>query len=608
MLRRWFGSNITFPAAIAVLMGIFLSYGASPQPSPLLDPSRHITIDEVKPGMEAYCLTVFKGTKIEKFPLEVLSVVRNLDPGLDVILVKGTDERFEHTGAVAGCSGSPVYIQGRLAGALALGWPQGKDALYGVTPIENMLHVASATDGGSDNPAKMTIDLSGPIKLKQIEKQITNNLKNVSNSREGMTFLPCPLVVSGMPASVCQQLNEQLSGYGIMAAPGFSGSADNLDTSDVKLEPGAVLTIPLVSGDIDMAVTGTVTEVLGDKVFGFGHSFVGYGQVELPMATGIIHTVVASTYRSFKLGSPLNIVGTITADQSRAVYGKVGIMPRLIPLNINIKRYNETAPTFYKCKVAYNRIYTPLVSRLAVLGAAMRQGALPPENTVKYKFDIDTFDYGTITFENISTDAGLTDISSEINTTISLLMNNPYREIPIKAINCDVEIEDISLQGHIYSTTLSDYSVKAGESIGVTVTTEKLRGAKKDYFFTMKIPDNLKAGKYKLLITGGEGYQQFLYTAAQQKYIAENAGELVKAIKYIAKPKRNTLHCIMPLYQKGITIQRAELPFLPATKSLVLADPKRTLEIQTYKSWLEQESKIDTIVSDGREIEFMVTE
>jgi len=616
MPRRLLSPNITLLTVFIPLIGLFVPVLASQDVTALLDPSRHITIDEIKPGMEAYCLTVYEGTKIEKFPLEVLSVVKNFDPGFDIILVKGTDERFKYTGAVAGCSGSPVYIQGRLAGALALGWPQSKDALYGVTPIENMLQVGSAglprrgdgtAGGGSSNKsAKMLIDLSGTIKLDQIEKQLADTPGGNGDNKDRMTFLPCPLVVSGIPSPVCEALNDQLSGYGIMATPGFSGSITDTDTADVKIEPGSVLSVPVVSGDIEMAVMGTATEVIGDEVFGFGHSFLGYGPVELPMATGQIHTVIASRYRSFKLGSPLDIVGTITADQSRAVYGKIGAKPTMIGLNINIKRYNATSPVLYNCKTVYNRIFTPLVTRIAVLGAAMRQGPLPPENTINYKLDFETADYGTITFENISAESGLAEISMELNTTIALLMNNPYKEIKIKEINCDIEIEDTSSLGRIYSTSLSDYTVKPGDDITVDVTVEKFRGSKEDYSFTLNVPKDLKGGKYKLLITGGRRYQDFLYRTVPQRFLAENADALIKAIKYISKPKRNKLHCIMPLPQGGITIQRAELPDLPPTKTLILTYPKRTLDIQTYKHWLEESIKTDTVIINEREIEFEV--
>lgn len=580
----------------------------SQNPVGLLDPSRHITLDEIKPGMQAYCLTVYEGTKIEKFELEVISVVKNFDPGLDVILVKGLDDKFIYTGAVAGCSGSPVYIEGRLAGALALGWPYSKDPLYGVTPIENMLQVGSTPGSASQDSSKITLDLSKPINLSNIEKQLNEPFSTGSSSEEKMTFLPSPLVVSGIPTSVCQELNNQLSGFGIVATPGFPGSVPDKDTANVKIEPGSVLAVPVVSGDIEMAVIGTATEVLGDKVFGFGHAFLGYGPVEMPLATGQVHTVVASVQRSFKLGTPIDIVGTITFDQSHAVMGTIGKKPKMIPLNIKIKRYNTPSPRSYHCMTAYNKVLTPRVLRAAILGAALRQGSLPPDHTISYRLDFETTGYGTISFENSSTDTGLAEISTETNAIVGLLMNNPYKEIGIEAVNCDIEITNRSSLAHIYSAGLSDYTVKPGGDITVDVTIEKFRGTKEKYSFTLNVPKDLQPGKYKLLVTGGYRYQDFLVRAVPQKLIADNADDLVEAIKFISGIKRNKLHCILPLPEAGITIQRAELPDLPLTKTLVLSDPKRTLDIQTYKHWLEKSVQTDTLIMDEKEIEFVVKE
>jgi len=138
-----------------------------------LDSSRYITVDEVKPGMKAYCLTVFEGTEVEKFDLEVLDVVRDFRPGMDAILVKGLDERFIHTGPVGGCSGSPVYIEGRMAGALAFGWTFSKDPLYGVTPIKDMLRVGRSfenqqTLGKNIEQPGLVFDYSVPLNFKSI--------------------------------------------------------------------------------------------------------------------------------------------------------------------------------------------------------------------------------------------------------------------------------------------------------------------------------------------------------------------------------------------------------------------------------------------------------
>jgi len=270
------------------------------------DPAKYISLDEIKPGMEAYCLTEYGLAGIEKFGLEVVDVVRNVDPGMDLIYVKGTDERFIHTGPVAGCSGSPVYIDGRLAGALAYASFYSKDPLYGATPIEEMLKVGRGTRvGRSEQRAGQRLsvfDFTRPIDFAEIDRQFRNSLLKRSRNLSGVNPLPCPLITSGLPRGVCEQLDELVKPFGLMVVAGGSGGSNKVEDSEkVELVPGACLVIPLVSGDITMSTFGTVTEVRGDKVYGFGHSYLGYGPVDLPMATGKVHTVVSSVYRSFKL-------------------------------------------------------------------------------------------------------------------------------------------------------------------------------------------------------------------------------------------------------------------------------------------------------------------
>lgn len=143
----------------------------------LWDPARYISLEEIKPGMKAYCLTEYGIAGIEKFAMEIVDVVRNVDPGRDAILVRGTDERFLQTGPVAGCSGSPVYIDGRLAGALAFTWTYAKDPLYGATPIAEMLAVGRG--GASEKRTArggLTLDFAAPIDLSEVDRQLRDNL------------------------------------------------------------------------------------------------------------------------------------------------------------------------------------------------------------------------------------------------------------------------------------------------------------------------------------------------------------------------------------------------------------------------------------------------
>jgi len=579
-----------------------------------LDAKRYIGIDEIAPGMEAYCLTGYKGTKIEKFDLEVLSVVHDIEPGRNAILVQGTDERFIHTGPVAGASGSPVYIEGRLAGALAFAWFFSKDPLYGVTPIEEMLRVGQETKKSKIKTESYGLgydfDFSKPIDFAQIDKRIRSFSIGNWKSQTGnyLAPLPCPLITSGLPAGVCEQLNTAVEPFGLMAISGISGGNSSLvrPTSDeqqaTRLVPGACLAVPLVTGDIAMDVIGTVTEVEGDKVYGFGHSLLGlgYGPIDLPMATGKVHTVVSSVRRSFKFATAVEIVGALTTNESTAICGQIGAKARMIPLTITVHRYNDTEKRVYNCRVANNRLITPMVLRYAVAGAVLMLGDLPPDHMVKYKVAINIEDADPITFENISTNLGLAEMLIEGTVPVATLLNNPYKKVDIKSINYDVRIMAKNIASHIWSVDLSDSKVKAGEQIEVKVVVESVLAEKKKYRYSLKIPENTAPGRYDLIVCGGYDYQRFLREAAPYRFVPQNLATLVEAMNNLLKIRRDKLYCILVLPTSGIAVEKAELPDLPDTKTLVLGDAKRTLKTQPYPHWLESSLQTGTVVVDKK--------
>jgi len=582
-----------------------------------LDKSKYISIDEVRPGMEAYCLTAYKGTEIEKFDLEVLDVVRNIRPGGDAILVQGTDERFIHTGPVAGCSGSPVYIDGRLAGALAFAWLFSKDPLYGVTPIEEMLRVGERTPGvkqGACEPG-FAFDYSAPLDFVEIDKQITTPRFPRRGSLTGATALPCPLIISGLPAEVCEELGALFEPFGLMTVAGIGGGSSLLksqktgdESPEVRLAPGACLVIPLVTGDIMIEVIGAVTEVVGDKVYGFGHSFLGYGYgpVDLPMATGRVHTVVSNVLQSFKFASAVEIVGALTTTESRAVCGRLGARARMIPLTIRVERYNDVEKRVYNCRVANHRLLTPRMLRLAVPGAVLCLGSLPPNHMIEYKVSIGVEGAESITFENVSTSLGLDEMIIESVGVVAILMNNPYKSVDIKSVEIEVRIVPRNIVSHIWSVDLSDSRIKAGEEVEIGVVVESFLGGKKRYECSLKVPDELSPGKYDLIVCGGYDYERFLRKAAPYRFVPENLSSLIGAINNILAIKRDKLYCLLVLPSGGVAVEKAELPDLPATKALVLRDTKRVLRIQPYEHWVEKSFRTGTVVIDKKIMQIMV--
>lgn len=581
------------------------------------DPAKYIGLDEIKPGMEAYCLTVYGLAGIEKFSLEVVDVVYNMDPGRDSILVKGTDERFIHTGPVAGCSGSPVFIDGRLAGALAFAWIYPKDPLYGVTPIAEMLVTGMGTkhqkkQTGANSGFTYSIDFSKPIDFAEIDRQITNPQFSGTNRIAGASALLCPLVTSGLPAEVRRQLSVSVEPFGLMVVPGGSlsqaESTSQVEQSDDKLVPGACLAISMLSGDISMAVYGTVTEVRGDKVYGFGHTYLGYGSVDLPMATGKVHTVISSMFRSSKLCSIGRIVGAMRIDEGAAVLGQIGATAKTFPLTIRVDRYNDTEPRVYKCRVSYNRQLTASILRSAIAGAVLQMGSLPPDHSIEYKASIGIEGFDPITFENISTGLRVSELLMESGGTVLLLMANPYKEVDIKSADFDIKIMSKDITSHLWSVNLSDSKVKAGENIHIETIIESVLAGKKKYLCSIKIPEDLPPGQYDLTVCGSRDYEQFLLKTVPHRYIGQNLPRLVEAIRNSLKIDRGRLYCLLSLPAGGITLETSELPDLPATKMLVLQNAKRAVKSKPYQHWLEKSLKTGTVIIDKKTFQITVEE
>lgn len=567
-----------------------------------IDSTKYITVDEIDPSMDAYCLTVMQGTAIEKFDLKILSVVKNINPGRDRILVVGTDPQFIHSGPVRGCSGSPVYIDGKMAGALSSGWSFSKDPLYMVTPIEDMLEISNTPAPRLDNTKQaspvLAMDFTKPLDLSEVRAALNTTPANLATENALLT-------VTSLPEHVCQTLKPSFERLGLVPVAGSAlNSTQTLD--DIELEPGSTLAVPLVTGDISIAATGTVTEVDGSKVYGFGHPFLGYGEIDLPMATGKVHTVVASTSFSFKLATAGKIVGAIRSDLGSGIYGEVGQKAKMIPTRIAVERFDDPQEHTFNCELAVNRFYTPQMSLASIMGAATIYGTLPPEHTIKYNANIETKEFGSIAFENISSGQGLGDLAGDAAGIISLLMNNPYQEVNVTGLDFNVEITPDNLLAKITDVMLSDSNVKPGQRVDVKVILQPYMKPKTQHTLKLTIPEDLADGEYEINIFGSYGYDKFIRKNAIQRYMQYDVPTLITAIKNIVKVRRDRLYMTMTLPEAGIIVKEKELPFIPATKSLLLSDPTRTLPTMPYQHWIEKSKNIGSIVTTAKTIKLTV--
>jgi len=583
----------------------------------LWDPQRYIGIDEIQRGMEGYCLTDFGDAGIEKFAVKVVNIIRDREPGHDLILVMGLDERFKHTGVVAGCSGSPVYIDGRLAGALARGWIFQKDPLYGVTPIAEMLQVGVSNGVKSSASSSRTLglqfDFSKPINLAEIDKQITALPLMSSRSQSGATALPCPLQISGLPTEVCRQLVPQFEAMGFMAVPGLSGTAQAGAASAASFVPGGVVTIPLVAGDIRMDVLGTVTEVRGNRIYGWGHGLsdlfgFGFGATSLPLAGGQIYTVVSQMITSFKLFAAGDILGATTMDDPVGVSGEIGAKARMIPLAVRVESCNGEMRT-YNCQVAYHDVLTPLLTRAAIIGATMPfDSGLPPEHTVEYSATIRLEDGQTIQFANTSTGLEFAEMAAETGGSLALLMNNPFGCPEVKAVDATVRVSPRNISSYVWSVNVSDSTVKPGQDIDVEFVIESFLKEKRRYEVSLTVPKHLSPGKYNLMLLGASEYENFLHKSVPYRFIATNRKTLVEALNGALNLRRTMLYCLLVLPPEGIAIDKAELPGLPDTKSMILQGNKWAVPALPYPQWVQKAVETGTIVADKETVPITVEE
>jgi hypothetical protein len=370
--------------------------------------------------------------------------------------------------------------------------------------------------------------------------------------------------------------------------------------------PGACLVVPLVDGDIKLAAVGTATEVVGGQVFGFGHDVLGYGSVDYPMAVGKVHTVVANTQRSFKLGSSIKTIGSLNFDESTAVRGTIGKAADTIPMTIEISRFNDTKTRKYECTIVNNERLTPLLFRTSLGGAVLQRGALPLDHTLRYQMTVLFDGGGELSFENISSNNGISELLTETMTPLALLLNNPFKPVKVKSIRCAVDESDKVLLGEIRSIGLSDTTVEPGGQFSVDVFVESRRSPEKKYTFDLTVPEDLKPGEYDVLIAGGYGYYDFLTKAATYRFLAEDVDSLIEALNEILRIRRDRLYCMFVLPESGISLEKAKLPDFPLTKTLVLADSTRTLPVRPYYHWLEQSSRTSAVILGAEEVKIEV--
>jgi len=540
-----------------------------------------LPLDQVKPGMKGVAYTIFAGDQIEKFDLEVIGIMPNLlGPKQSIILVELKGPKVQHTGVVAGMSGSPVFIEGKLAGALSLRFGIfTKEPLAGVTPIENMLEVQSAAEtpkaasaAGTQAPETPNLVETPTPKQYPVPAELAQRVGLGSNAY--LAPIETPLVFSGFQAETIRRFGGQLEAYGMVASQGGTAATQ---ADDARIEPGDMVGMVLVHGDLSIDAGCTVTARVGDHVFVCGHPLFGFGSVEWPMARGRVLTTLASDFASTKIMNVGGLIGSVTQDRLTAVMGRLGPVPRMIPVDLAV--VTPTQEKQFHFEVIENAKLTPLLVTLTTFNGLVANTAYGEGTTFRLTGGIEIAGHTRVNLENMfaPTDLFVPDavfVASAVQSIFARIFSNPYEAAHIERVALRVE----SIAERRWATIESAWSEKSealpGESVNVKVMLRPYRGAPFIREVPITIPPQAARGTHlRILVSDSEQLNRMsrLFTLAPGRL----AG-LEQLITLLNRERRNNrLYVTLLQPTPTLLVEDKELPNAPLSEINVL-DQRRS--------------------------------
>jgi hypothetical protein len=535
-----------------------------------------IPLNEIKPGMAGVGYTIFSGDQIEKFDLEVLGVLPNLmGPRQSIILVQLKGPHVEHTGVAAGMSGSPIYIDGRLAGALSLRFGQfNKEPLGGVTPIQDIL---SLPTGDSASPAANAADdvtHAEPLQASAIGEgarySLSGSWAGPANVSGGAFLQPIasPLVLSGFTPTTLRQFAPEWEAYGLVATPG--GSAEP-QANDAEVSPGDMISIVLAQGDLSVNAACTVTAVTDDRVYACGHPLFGLGGVQMPMARGRVVTTLASEMASTKIVNAGGVIGTLTQDRLTAVMGRKGDPPPMIPVTLSV--VTPDGEKQINVQMISDSKLTPLLAGMVFLNGLTQNTSYGEGTTLRLTGSIDIAGHSPVVIENMYTPTDqLTPDGASVAAGVQGLFNrifsNPYERPHIERVVLRVDSLPERRMVRIENAWSDTLEAAPGQSVLVKVLLRPYRGEPFIREVPIAVPVQASRGtRLRVLVSDSNSLNRVPNLLASQGRL----GSLEQLITLLNRTRRNDqLYVTLLKAAPTLIVEDKELPGAPLSQLNIL--------------------------------------
>jgi len=556
-------------------------------------------LSQVRAGMEGYGLTVFHGTRIERFRVRVVAVIRKgswIAPGHDMILVRmwGGPMTFpRRANAIRGMSGSPIYINGKIIGAFSQAEPTAKEPLGGVTPIEDMLEAWDPNLPASPVAASLfervqAARLDPPLRMGgRTIRRVVYNLPAAETHYslpDTLVLQRCatPVTFTSSNGAARRTLATALAPYNVELAAGAQGGPKP-GFKGAPLVPGAAFSMMLVTGDISVGATGTVTYRRGNRMLGFGHPFLDIGPIEAPLASAYIYDVYPLLAGSYKIAGEGPVVGASTQDRDFSVSGVLGKRPATVPISVDVTdRTTDRHKLYHAQAVAHPNLTSALVS--ATVEAAIADLHSNPGPVMAHvTTTVEAEEIGTVTRTNTVFDSRSIEVAatSDLEELLNILTANPFYPLGVVKADVKVEIERGHRTAQIERVFVKEGKFRPGDTVDVGVVLKPYKQNPVTRVLHLAIPTNVPSGRYLLQVQGGSAPAALrignliLRTSPQQNPQESPPASIRQMIsRYLDREKNNQVVARLILPTSSVAVDGTKLRNLPPSLDALLRSPK----------------------------------
>jgi hypothetical protein len=540
----------------------------------------------VAPGSRGVCLTEMDGGELVEIPVTVLGQVGPWAPELDMVLVRLDDPRFEKTGIIAGMSGSPVYVDGRLLGALAYGWGFSREPIGGVTPFVRMLSLASGASAAPAGAASARPTLPELIAARQ-ERRLGQALLDwlTPMSVGAPQALPLALSMAGpgaLPAT--GWIAEMWQRMGWVSGPAAAGSGG---TAAGPVVPGAMVAGVLVDGDVVLGAGGTVTEVRGDQVWAFGHPFLGGGQVEIPLSRAHVVAVLPSQMQSFKFFTVGDRLGSLRTDRTHGVWGLIGHPAPMVPIAVTVDGRS------YSFRGLRHGIMLPSIVGFLASSSLSARGRGFGDQTVALELELSYRDGGTAAVQETfaGSDAGL-QAAALAAAAVGYLENSSFEPPALESVRVALTSAEALESATLVSATPERWVVEPGDSLPVRLRLRPHRGAEYSELVEVPIPAGVGEGRLDLVVADGGSWTMYDLTMRPPR-AASFAHELAVFDRLVSSRR---LVLALERRQVGVALPGGTLSVPPSVVVQLRSGLGANLETTEYGVVARVEQEMPTVV------------